>query len=94
LKIVLSLVYSLLYVGSHGDLLWGIGGWYCQILTQSLMAFNSCRRMLSIWVTSHGFWSHSYNFDFVTIDPVEVLPTTRITKPAVSKLYDWIRSWN
>jgi branched-chain amino acid transport system substrate-binding protein len=41
-----------------------------------------------------GITTHKNDFDFVTIDPVEVLPTTRITKPPGSKLYDWIRSWN
>jgi branched-chain amino acid transport system substrate-binding protein len=41
-----------------------------------------------------GITTHHNDHDFVTIDPVEVLPTTRITKPAGSKLYDWIRSWN
>jgi branched-chain amino acid transport system substrate-binding protein len=41
-----------------------------------------------------GITTHKNDFDFVTIDPVEVLPTTRIMKPAGSKLYDWIRSWN
>jgi hypothetical protein len=29
----------------------------------------------------------------VTIDPVEMLPTSQIMKPAGSKLYDWINSW-
>jgi len=41
-----------------------------------------------------GITTHDNDFDFVTIDPVEVFPTTRIMKPAGSKLYDWIRSWN
>jgi branched-chain amino acid transport system substrate-binding protein len=40
-----------------------------------------------------GITTHHNDYDFVTIDPVEVLPTTRIMKPAGSKLYDWIRSW-
>jgi branched-chain amino acid transport system substrate-binding protein len=40
-----------------------------------------------------GITTHNNDFDFVTIDPVEVLPTTSIMKPPGSKLYDWIRSW-
>ena len=40
-----------------------------------------------------GITTHKNEFDFVTIDPVEVLPTTRIMKPAGAKLYDWINSW-
>jgi branched-chain amino acid transport system substrate-binding protein len=40
-----------------------------------------------------GLTTHKNEFDFVTIDPVEVLPTTRIQKPAGGKLYDWIASW-
>jgi len=40
-----------------------------------------------------GVTTHKNEFDFVTIDPVEVLPTSRIQKPAGSKLYDWINSW-
>ncbi len=40
-----------------------------------------------------GITTHKNEFDFVTIDPVEVLPTSRIQKPAGSKLYDWIASW-
>lgn len=40
-----------------------------------------------------GITTHKNEFDFVTIDPVEVLPTTRIQKPAGAKLYNWINSW-
>jgi hypothetical protein len=40
-----------------------------------------------------GITTHKNEFDFVTIDPVEVLPTTRIMKPTTStKLLDWINS--
>ncbi len=40
-----------------------------------------------------GITTHKNEFDFVTIDPVEVLPTTRIMKPSAStKLYDWINA--
>jgi branched-chain amino acid transport system substrate-binding protein len=39
-----------------------------------------------------GLTTHKNDFDFVTIDPVEVLPTTRIMKTPGSNLYDWIRS--
>jgi len=38
-----------------------------------------------------GITTHRNEYDFVTIDPVEVLPTTKIMKPtAATKLYDWI----
>ena len=40
-----------------------------------------------------GITTHKNEFDFVTIDPVEVLPTTKIMKPAAgAKLYDWINA--
>jgi branched-chain amino acid transport system substrate-binding protein len=40
-----------------------------------------------------GITTHKNEFDFVTIDPVEVLPTTKIMKPSASaKLYDWVNS--
>jgi len=40
-----------------------------------------------------GITTHNNEFDFATIDPVEVLPTSKIMKPAGAKLYDWINSW-
>jgi branched-chain amino acid transport system substrate-binding protein len=40
-----------------------------------------------------GITTHNNDFDFVTIAPVTLLPTTQIMKPAGSKLYDWINSW-
>ena len=40
-----------------------------------------------------GITTHNNAFDFATIDPVEVLPTSKIMKPAGAKLYDWINSW-
>ncbi|MBI4609734.1 MAG: ABC transporter substrate-binding protein [Candidatus Rokubacteria bacterium] len=40
-----------------------------------------------------GITTHKNEFDFVTIDPVEVLPTTKIMKPSAgAKLYDWINA--
>ncbi len=40
-----------------------------------------------------GITTHKNPYDFVTIDPVEVLPTTKIMKPtAATKLYDWINA--
>jgi branched-chain amino acid transport system substrate-binding protein len=40
-----------------------------------------------------GITTHRNDFDFVTIDPVEVMPTTLIQKPtAATKLYDWINA--
>jgi branched-chain amino acid transport system substrate-binding protein len=40
-----------------------------------------------------GITTHNNPYDFVTIDPVHVMPTTRIQKPMNSKLLDWIASW-
>lgn len=37
-----------------------------------------------------GITTHKNPYDFVTIDPVEELPTARIQKPTGAKLYDWI----
>jgi branched-chain amino acid transport system substrate-binding protein len=37
-----------------------------------------------------GITTHKNPYDFVTIDPIEELPTARIQKPAGTKLYDWI----
>jgi branched-chain amino acid transport system substrate-binding protein len=40
-----------------------------------------------------GITTHKNEFDFVTIDPVKVLPTTKIMKPSAgAKLYDWINA--
>ncbi len=40
-----------------------------------------------------GITTHRNEFDFVTIDPVEVLPTAKIMKPSAgAKLYDWINA--
>jgi branched-chain amino acid transport system substrate-binding protein len=40
-----------------------------------------------------GISTAKNEYDFVTIDPIERMPTTRIQKPAGSKLFDWINSW-
>lgn len=40
-----------------------------------------------------GITTHKNPYDFVTIDPVESLPSERIMKPAGTKLFDWIKSW-
>ena len=44
--------------------------------------------MMGTWF--QGLTTHKNAYDFVTIDPVESLPTTRIMKPAGAKLMDWI----
>ncbi len=44
--------------------------------------------MMGTWF--QGLTTHKNAYDFVTIDPVESLPTTRIQKPAGAKLMDWI----
>lgn len=41
-----------------------------------------------------GITTHKNPYDFVTIDPVEVLTPAQIIKPAAgAKLYDWIKGW-
>src|SRR3989441_10827057 len=40
-----------------------------------------------------GITTHKNPYDFVTIDPIEVVSTKVAMKPAGSKLFDWINSW-
>jgi hypothetical protein len=41
-----------------------------------------------------GITTHKNPYDFVTINPVEILTPSQIIKPtADSKLYDWIKGW-
>jgi branched-chain amino acid transport system substrate-binding protein len=40
-----------------------------------------------------GITTHKNSYDFVTINPVEVVSTTHAMKPAGAKLLDWIGSW-
>jgi len=40
-----------------------------------------------------GITTHKNPYNFVTIDPVEIMPASQIMKPAGMKLYDWIKSW-
>ena len=41
-----------------------------------------------------GLTTHKNPYDFVTINPVEMLTPSQIMKPSTSdKLYDWIKSW-
>ena len=40
-----------------------------------------------------GITTHKNSYDFVTIDPVEVVSTKRAMKPAGAKLLDWIAGW-
>src|ERR1700675_413215 len=40
-----------------------------------------------------GITTHKNAYDFVTIDPVEVVSTKQAMKPAGAKLFDWIKSW-
>src|SRR2546426_134831 len=40
-----------------------------------------------------GVTTHKNPYDFVTIDPIEVVSTKVAMKPAGSKLFDWINSW-
>jgi branched-chain amino acid transport system substrate-binding protein len=40
-----------------------------------------------------GMTTHKNGYDFVTIDPIEVVSTKQAMKPAGSKLMDWIKGW-
>jgi branched-chain amino acid transport system substrate-binding protein len=40
-----------------------------------------------------GMTTHKNSYDFVTINPIEVVSTKTAMKPAGSKLLDWINSW-
>ncbi|HZS34779.1 MAG TPA: ABC transporter substrate-binding protein [Methylomirabilota bacterium] len=40
-----------------------------------------------------GITTHRNAYDFVTIDPVEVVSTRTAMKPPGAKLFDWIASW-
>ncbi|HXG04859.1 MAG TPA: ABC transporter substrate-binding protein [Candidatus Binatia bacterium] len=40
-----------------------------------------------------GLTTHKNRYDFVTIDPVEVMSTKQIQKPSGVGLYQWIESW-
>jgi len=40
-----------------------------------------------------GVTTHRNRYDFVTVDPVEVMSTRQIQKPSGMGLYDWIDSW-
>jgi branched-chain amino acid transport system substrate-binding protein len=40
-----------------------------------------------------GITTHKNAYDFVTINPVEVISTRQAMKPPGAKLFDWIASW-
>jgi branched-chain amino acid transport system substrate-binding protein len=40
-----------------------------------------------------GITTHKNGYDFVTIDPIEVMSTKQAMKPAGTKLFDWINGW-
>jgi branched-chain amino acid transport system substrate-binding protein len=40
-----------------------------------------------------GLATHKNKYDFITIDPVEVMTTRQVQKPSGVGLYDWINSW-
>jgi branched-chain amino acid transport system substrate-binding protein len=40
-----------------------------------------------------GITTHRNGYDFVTIDPLEVISTRQAMKPAGAKLLDWISGW-
>jgi branched-chain amino acid transport system substrate-binding protein len=40
-----------------------------------------------------GFTTAKNKYDFTTIDPVEIMHTTKLQKPPGMKFYDWIASW-
>jgi len=40
-----------------------------------------------------GITTHKNSYDFVTIDPIEVISTKQAMKPAGTKLLEWIAGW-
>lgn len=40
-----------------------------------------------------GLTTHKNKYDFVTIDPVEMMTAKQVQKPSGMGLYDWINSW-
>ena len=40
-----------------------------------------------------GITTHKNNYDFVTINPIEVISTKQAMKPSGAKLLDWINGW-
>jgi hypothetical protein len=40
-----------------------------------------------------GITTHKNGYDFVTINPVEVVSTKTAMKPAGAKLIEWINGW-
>jgi branched-chain amino acid transport system substrate-binding protein len=40
-----------------------------------------------------GITTHKNSYDFVTIDPIEVVSTKQAMKPSGAKLFEWINSW-
>jgi branched-chain amino acid transport system substrate-binding protein len=40
-----------------------------------------------------GFTTAKNKYDFTTIDPVEIMHTSKLQKPPGMKFYDWIASW-
>jgi len=40
-----------------------------------------------------GITTHKNPYNFVTIDPVEIMDSAQIQKPAGTKLFEWIKSW-
>ncbi|MHB0868672.1 MAG: ABC transporter substrate-binding protein [Chloroflexota bacterium] len=61
---------------------------------ESLSGMRSYRKdhiMMANWI--QGITSHKNSYDFVTIDPIERLPLSKIEKPTGANLYDWIKGW-
>jgi len=82
----------------------GAGGWPSkEQVAQALEgitveSLSGTRRMREDHVMEANFYqgiaSHQNDYDFVTVDPLEVVPTARVQKPqAGAKLYEWIDSW-
>jgi len=40
-----------------------------------------------------GITTHKNPYNFVTIDPVDIMDSAQIQKPAGTKLFEWIKSW-
>src|SRR5262249_10634467 len=64
------------------------------IEVESLSAKRSWREdQIQMCNFYQGITTHKNGYDFVTIDPIEVVSTKTAMKPAGSKLFPWIHSW-
>src|SRR3970282_1935022 len=64
------------------------------IEVESLCGRRSLRQdTIQMYNFFQGITTHNNDYDFVTINPIEVVSTKTAMKPAGSKLLDWINGW-